>query len=130
MYSNITPCMQVRHPPNPQLAGPPKKYEIEEGVDFKPVDYQTWPIGCGGVNQREPLASPDSPSSCASVDMLLGCFSCAREGQCQSHCNHRRGNSRVKAGYQRHWAIYLTPIDPPVCAAHPPSTKYVGEQWG
>jgi hypothetical protein len=55
-FYHITPCLQLAHPHNPQLAEP---------CLFSPIDHPARPIGCGGSNQSELLASPDSPSPCA-----------------------------------------------------------------
>jgi hypothetical protein len=53
-------------PHNPQPAEP-SFFSIKEGLLFSLIDHPAHPIGRGGSNQRELLASPDSPSPCASL---------------------------------------------------------------
>jgi hypothetical protein len=68
---DITPCTQVPHPHN-LTTGRPSIYFLEkEGLLFSPIDHPARPIGGGGSNQKELLASPDSPSPCASLATLL-----------------------------------------------------------
>ena len=43
----------------------------EEGLHFLLIDHPAHPIGGGGSNQRELLASPCSPSPCALLATLL-----------------------------------------------------------
>jgi hypothetical protein len=42
-------------------------FSKKEGLLFSLIDHPAHPIGRGGSNQMELLASPDSPSSCASL---------------------------------------------------------------
>jgi hypothetical protein len=42
-------------------------FSKKEGLLFSLIDHPAHPIGRGGSNQRELLASPDSPSPCASL---------------------------------------------------------------
>ena len=63
----ITPCPQVPHPHNPQLAEPCHFFSKKKGLLFLLIDHPARPIGRGGSNQRELLASPDIPSPCASL---------------------------------------------------------------
>jgi len=51
---------------NPQPANL-QFFSKKEGLLFSLVDHPAHPIGRGGSNQRELLASPDSPSPCASL---------------------------------------------------------------
>ncbi len=55
--SCITVSPQVPHPYNPQLAKTTLPKLKKKGVSFWPVHHPARPIGHGGLNQREPLAS-------------------------------------------------------------------------
>ena len=92
-----SPCPQVAHPHNPQLAEPCQIFSKKEGLLFSPIDHPARPIGRGGSNQRELLASPDSPSPRASLATLLLPVGRAGEAQRQS----RRNAGGAKSGQNR-----------------------------
>jgi len=77
---DITPCSQVANPHNPQPAEPSFFFK-KEGLLFLLINPPAHPIGRGGSNQRELLASPDSPSHCALLATLL--FPVGRAGEAQ-----------------------------------------------
>jgi hypothetical protein len=54
-------------PPQPTTGQTINFFSIKEGLLFSLIDHPAHPIGRGGSNQRELLASPDSPSPCASL---------------------------------------------------------------
>ena len=83
----ITPCTQVAHPHNPQLAESCEFFSYKEGLLFSLIDHPARPIGGGGSNQRELLESPCSPSPCASLATLLLPVGRADEAQRQSRRN-------------------------------------------
>jgi hypothetical protein len=91
--SSITPCTQVPHPHNLTTGRPSIFFSEKEGLLFSPIDHPARPIGGGGSNQRELLASPDSPSPCASLATLLLPVGRAGEAQRQSRRNAGGANS-------------------------------------
>ena len=56
---------------------------------FQAGPHPARPIGRGGSNQRESLASPDSPSHCASLATPLSPVGCACGEKRQYHRNRR-----------------------------------------
>jgi hypothetical protein len=54
-------------PPQPTTGQTINFFSIKEGLLFSLIDHPAHPIGRGGSNQRELLASPDSPLPCASL---------------------------------------------------------------
>jgi len=62
-------------------------FSEKEGLLFSPVDHPARPMGGGGSDQRELLASPCSPSPCASLATLLLPVDRAGEAQRQSRRN-------------------------------------------
>jgi len=65
------PCSQVPHPHNTHLTEPCQFFSKEEGLLFSLTDHPARPIGRDGSNQKELLASPDSPSPRASLATSL-----------------------------------------------------------
>jgi hypothetical protein len=57
-------------PPQP-TTGKPSFFFHKRGTPFLLIDHPAHPIGRGGSNQRELLASADSPSPCASLVTLF-----------------------------------------------------------
>jgi hypothetical protein len=55
---------------NPQPAEHSIFFSTKEGLLFSLIDHPAHPIGRGGSNQRELLASPDSSSPCALLATL------------------------------------------------------------
>ena len=82
-----TPCSQVANPQNSQLAAPSIFFTKKIESFFLLIDHPAHSIDRGEWNQKELLASPDSPSPCA----LLASppFPVGREGEAlhQSHHN-------------------------------------------
>ena len=89
----ITLSKHHADPHNPQPTEP-SFFSIKEGLLFSLIDHPAHPIGRGGSNQRELLASPDSPSPCASLATLLLPVGRAGEAQRQS----RRNAGGAKSG--------------------------------
>ncbi len=82
-----------------EVTGRPSIFFSEkEGLLFSPIDHPACPIGRGGSNQRELLASPDSPSPCASLATLLLPVGRAGEAQRQSRRNAGGANSGENRG--------------------------------
>jgi hypothetical protein len=90
---------------------PPQSRVKKKGVGFQagPPYHPARPIGRGRSNQRESLASPDSPSHCASLATPLSPVGCACGEQRQSRRNRRWGKIGGEVGYRRHWAIIPHP---------------------
>jgi len=63
---------RLKHHADPHNPQPAEQtfFSIKVGPFFLLIDHPTHPIGRGGSNQRELLASPDSPSPCASLATL------------------------------------------------------------
>jgi hypothetical protein len=68
-------------------------FSEKEGLLFSLIDHPARPIGRGGSNQRELLASPDSPSPRASLATLILPVGRAVEAQRQSRRNAGGANS-------------------------------------
>ncbi len=77
---------------------PPPQVE-KRGTPFLPINHQARPLCRNRSNQREPLASPDSPLSYALLGTLLFPVGHAGEVQRQS----RRSAGGAKAGW--YWGI-------------------------
>jgi hypothetical protein len=77
----------MAHPHNPRLPKPSRFFSKKEGLLFLLIDHPARPIGRGGLNQRELLAYPDSPSPCVSLATPLLPVRHAGEAQSQSRCN-------------------------------------------
>ncbi len=88
------PWKQVAHPPQPTAGRTFDFFSEKEGLLFSPIDHPARPIGRGGSNQRELLASRDSPSPRASLATLLLPVGRAGEAQRQS----RRNAGGAKSG--------------------------------
>jgi len=69
-------------------------FSKKEGLLFSLIDHPAHPISRGGSNQRELLATPDSPSPCASLATPLSPVGRAAGAQRQS----RRNAGGAKSG--------------------------------
>ncbi len=78
-------------PPQTKSGRASKKIILKRGSGFQPINRRTWPISCGGSNQREPPVLPGSPSPSASADILFSPTSRAPEEQRQSRRSHSGG---------------------------------------
>jgi len=58
-------------PPQPTAGRTFDFFSEKEGLLFSPIDHPARPMVRGGSDQRELLASPCSPSPCASLATLL-----------------------------------------------------------
>ena len=88
----------------------------QEGVEKKRSRFQAGPPSRSSYRPRQvksfvwTLASPDSPSPCASLATPLSPVGCACGEQRQSRRNRRWGKIGGEVGHRRHLAIYLAPI--------------------
>jgi hypothetical protein len=81
------PLLASPTPPQPTAGQTFYFFSEKEGLLFSQIDHPARPIGRGGSNQRELLASPDSPSPCASLATLHSPVGRAGEAQRQSRRN-------------------------------------------
>ena len=86
--------MQVAHPHNPQLAKLCQFFskKEKEGLLFLLIDHPARPIGRGVSNQRELMASPDSPSPRALLATLI--FPVGRAGEAQRQSRRNAGGAK------------------------------------
>jgi hypothetical protein len=92
-FSMYYPLHASPTPPQPHNWPTFNFFSEKEGLLFSPIDHPARPISRGGSNQRELLASPDSPSPCASLATLLLPVGRAGEAQRQSCRNAGGANS-------------------------------------
>ena len=68
---DLLPLARKSHTPTTSQLANPIFFLEKEGLLFSPIDHPARPIGRGGSNQRDLMASPDSPSPRTSLATLL-----------------------------------------------------------
>ena len=103
-------------PPQTTTGRASKKTRIKRESRFQRIDHRTRRISCGGLNQREPPALPDSPSPRVSTDTLFLPTSRAPKEQRQSRRSHSGGKLGGKRGIGgiALWCVWRIPNDVPL----------------